>query len=410
MQRTIFYFLLLTSSFLCGQTTADVLAAKEGQAAELRAQLAATEAAIEDLKLTQVTEDLRAIGRPAGTVVEHTALHLSYDENYEQARWVAHIIRPEIIDGAVFRSNDFREDPLVGTGTAVEADYFLKYLQPDSTYRYDGFGYDRGHLAPSADFRWSAKALSESYFYSNMSPQRAEFNREGWAELERALRGYVYEHPGTQLYVVTGPVLKPGLPVIERSINKVSIPEQYFKVALDLNRGRAIGFLMPNQKIDYPLAHYAVTVDEVESLTGLDFFNLAPNQEGVEARIDKAVWLPEVAAGNVEPIAAHSLPKGHYNTIMAQGQMKTGREVTVVGTVVSTRYSRSGNFWLNLDKKFPNQLFSVFIRKKDLVNFTLDMSALEGKVVQVKGKVEDFNGVATMNVVGERGIRMFRID
>ncbi|MEM1360084.1 MAG: DNA/RNA non-specific endonuclease, partial [Bacteroidota bacterium] len=382
MYRIFFFLILFSGGLLHGQTTADLLAAQELQAAELRKQLAATEADIEALKLTQVTEDLRAIGRPAGTVVEHSALHLSYDESHEQARWVAHIIRPEIIDGAVFRSNDFREDPLVRTGTAVEADYFLKYLQPDSTYRYDGFGYDRGHLAPSADFRWSAKALSESYFYSNMSPQRAEFNREGWAELERALRGYIYEHPGTQLYVVTGPVLKPGLPVIERSFNKVTIPEQYFKVALDLPRGRAIGFIMPNQKIEYPLAHYAVTVDEVESLTGLDFFNLAPNQEVFESSIDKSSWLPEVAAGNVEPIAAHSLPKGHYNTVMAQGQMKTGREVTVVGTVVSTRYSRSGNFWLNLDKKFPNQLFSVFIRKKDLVNFSYDLQTLEGKVIQ----------------------------
>lgn len=404
MNRILLLFLLLSGSILYGQTTADALALKERQAAELRAQLATTEAAIEALKLTQVGEDLRSIGRPAGEVVEHTALHLSYAEAHEQARWVAHIIRPEIVDGAVFRSNDFREDPLVKSGTAIEADYFLKYLQADSTYRYDGFGFDRGHLAPSADFRWSAKALSESYFYSNMSPQLAAFNREGWAELERALRGYIYANPGTQLYVVTGPILKPGLPVIERGINKVSIPEQYFKVALDLQRGRAIGFLMPNSKIDYPLAHYAVTVDEIEALTGLDFFNLAPNQESFEAKMDKSHWLPEVAAGNVEPVPAHSLPAGHYNTVMAQGQMGSGREVTVVGTVVSTRYSRSGNFWLNLDRKFPNQLFSIFIRKKDLVNFSYDLQELEGKVIRVRGKVEDFNGVATMNLAGEDNI------
>jgi len=401
---TLLFLLVCSLASVSAQTTAATLAEKEREAADLQARLVTIKAAIEELKLQRVGEDLRAIGRPAGAVVEHAALHLSYDENHEQARWVAHIIRPEIVDGAVFRSNDFRPDPLVASGTAVEADYFLKYLQPDSSYRYDGFGYDRGHLAPSADFRWSAQALSESYFYSNMSPQRAEFNREGWAEVERVLRGYIYAHPGTQLYVVTGPVLKPGLPAIERSINKVSIPEQYFKVALDLERGRAIGFLMPNAKIDYPLGHYAKTIDEIETLTGLDFFNLAPNQASFEAAIDKSIRLPEVAAGNVEPVAAHSLPKGHYNTVMAQGQMGNGREVIVTGTVVSTRYSRSGNLWMNLDRKFPNQVLSVFIRKKDLVNFSFDPQSLEGKIINVKAKVEDFNGVATMNVAGEDGV------
>lgn len=48
------------------------------------------------------------------------------------------------------------------------------------------------------------------------------------------------------MYVVTGGVLKAGLPVIERGVNKVSIPEQFYKVVLDLEAGKAVGFLMPN--------------------------------------------------------------------------------------------------------------------------------------------------------------------
>jgi endonuclease G len=73
-------------------------------------------------------------------------------------------------------------DDKVSCGTAVEADYFLRTENPDGTHGYDGFGFDRGHLAPSADFRWSATALSESYYYSNMTPQRPGFNQESWAE------------------------------------------------------------------------------------------------------------------------------------------------------------------------------------------------------------------------------------
>jgi len=175
---------------------------------------------------------------------------LSYNEQHEQANWVAHIIVPDVITGVVFRSNDFRTDPLVKSGTADQADYFLTDTLADGKVKYDGFGYDRGHLAPSADFRWSAKALSESYFYSNMSPQLPELNREIWADLENTLRGYIHNNSDAQLYVVTGPILKNDLPKMERSIHKLSIPESYFKVIIDLKNQRGIGFIMPNSS-DY---------------------------------------------------------------------------------------------------------------------------------------------------------------
>ena len=207
-----------------------------------------------------------------------------------------------------------------------------------------------------------------------MSPQVAEFNREAWAELEALLRGYLYENPGVQLYVVTGPVLEPDLPVIERSVNKVSIPERYFKVALDLKNGRGIGFIMPNEKISYPLESFAVSIDQVEAVTGLDFFNKLPEaqENALEQILDKSAWIPELAGGDVEPLFPPDLPPNHFNTVQSRQYMGKGTEINVCGTVVSTRYSRSGNLWLNIDKRFPNQIFSVFIRKKDLPNFSFD--------------------------------------
>ena len=123
---------------------------------------------LESLKLRRIRRDLHVTGlpklRPGEQLIEHAAYMLVYDEQHEQAAWVAHIIVPEVLNGNVSRTNDFRTDPLVLTGTAVEKDYFLKYKQEDGSFEYDGFGYDRGHLAPSADFRWSQQALSESYF------------------------------------------------------------------------------------------------------------------------------------------------------------------------------------------------------------------------------------------------------
>jgi len=149
---------------------------KEQEADALRSQ-------IEDIKLKGMREALESSGLPSESYVMHSAMAIDFDPQTHQAKWVAHIISPDITEGTVSRTNDFRDDPLL-EGEAVEKDYFLKFLEDDSTYRYDGFGYDRGHLAPSADFRWSRKALSESYYYSNMSPQDPDFNREDWAELE----------------------------------------------------------------------------------------------------------------------------------------------------------------------------------------------------------------------------------
>ncbi len=403
MNRAIKIFLLLFLPIsLISQTLEEQLSGLNDKLESLKQEQQNLLEKVEGLKLLKIQQDLKAVGLPGTEYVEHSAMILEYAEKHEQAKWVAHIVLSDIITGAVFRSNDFREDPKVKTGTAVEVDYFLKTMKADSTYEYDGFGFDRGHLAPSADFRWSSKALSESYFYSNMSPQRPEFNRESWAEVERLIRGYLYEHPTTQLYVVTGPVLKDDLPVVKRSVNKVSIPEQYFKVVLDLDAGKAIAFLMPNKKIENSIDQYVVSVDAVEKLTGLDFFNAIEKEESIESSIDKKHWIPEIAKGDVEPIYAPSLPRDHYNTIQAKQHIGKNKEVTICGKVVSTRYSRSGNLWMNLDKQFPNQVFSVFIRKKDLSNFSYDpQEYLEGRVIKIKGKVQDFNGVPTINLSRE---------
>jgi endonuclease G len=353
----------------------------------------------EQLKLEFIRNELSAMGLPSrlpgDTVVWHQAMALAYAEPYEQARWVAHIVLPDVVEGVVSRSNDFRVDTLIPTGSAVEADYFLKFLNPDSTYRYDGFGYDRGHLAPSADFRWSATALSESYLYSNMSPQVDSFNRGIWGDLEDKIREYVYKNPGTRLYVVTGPVLQPGLPRIERGVNKVSIPRHYWKVVLDKERQRGIGFVLPNQAGYQPLETYSVSIDSVERLTGLDFFPNLPGDMAsrVEAQRLNADWFSEVASGDVDPVPIYELKRGQINTLMARNNIGSSRPVTVVGKVVSGRTSRAGNVLLNLDKQYPNEIFTVFIRKDDLPNFAYDIIPyLKGKRIAVTGKLSELGG------------------
>lgn len=411
MKSFLLFLLLLPSSFyLQGQEIDAKIQKAEAALNALRQEEKKLLSEIEDYKLEKVRLDIKAIGLPSQNYIEHSAMFLEYDEEHEQAKWVAHMILPDIATGDVHRTNDFREDPLVKTGSAVEADYFLKFLQPDSTYTYDGFGYDRGHLAPSADFNWSEKALSESYFYSNMSPQLGDFNRGKWADMEVTIRNYVLQHPNTSLYVVTGPVLEKGLPVVERSINKVSIPRWYFKVAMDVKNKRAIGVLMPNQAIQYPISTYAMPIDSVEKLTGLDFFSALPDalENQLEASLEKEAWFPEMAKGDVEVLAATSMPKNHFNTVQAARYADKNEKINVCGTVVSTRFSRSGNLWLNLDKKFPDQIFSVFIRKDDLPNFTNQPEqTLLNQQLCFTGTVEMLNGTPTMSLIKEEQIKPY---
>lgn len=407
MKRIFWFVLLLFPALFSAQNLDDRIHSILQELAQIQQREEALRADLETLKLQRIQRDLRAIGLPGQDYVMHAAMALEYAEDYEQARWVAHIITSDIIEGNVNRTNDFRPDPKVATGTADEADYFLKYEQADGSFEYDGYGYDRGHLAPSADFRWSERALSESYFYSNMSPQLPAFNREKWAELESILRGYIYRHPETQLYVVTGGLLEKDLPLQERSANGLRIPRRFFKVALDLKNQTAVGFILPHESIEYPLEHFAAAIDDVEAAAGLDFFaNLPDDQETVlEQTFSIADWIPEMGAGDVSPVQAPTLARGHFNTVQAGIHAGSGHRLKVCGTVVSARYSRSGNLWLNIDKQFPNQIFSVFIRKEDLVNFRyVPDKELIRQPVCFHGVVEKMNGTPTMNIAGEEAV------
>lgn len=358
---------------------------------------------IEVAQLQETIKLIKSTGLPSQDIITHKAMVLSYNEAHEQANWVAHMILPEIKDGRVFRSNDFREDPMIHTGTANQTDYFLTDTLQDGTVEYDGFGYDRGHLAPSADFRWSAAALSESYFYSNMSPQLPEFNQECWAKLEAHLRGFVIEKQ-IPLVVITVPLLQDDLPKVDRAVNNLSIPSAYGKVVYDPTNQQMIAFHLKHQANNAPLDEYAMSVDQFESIYKMDVFKAV--DQSLEQNFDKAYWFTNLQGGDVEAIPFKNLPKGHYNTVTAVNQL--GNHISICGEVVGSRYSRKGHLWLNLDRQFPNQVFSIFIKKEDLVNFPYDLKTYvdHGKFC-FRGEVKKFSDVPHINIKHEGELRKF---
>lgn len=407
--RIIFSSLLICTTFVLAQAQQTVSSLEEALIS-LKTTEDSLRRELEDKRLENLREQLNIL-RPQEMenteLVQHTAMLLAYSEAHEQAAWVMHAITPAILEGNHGQSNDFRVDDKVSTGSATEKDYFLKE-ETEKGMKYDGFGFDRGHLAPSADFRWSQRALSESYFYSNMSPQRPEFNRGRWAELEGVMREYVIRNQVT-LFVITGPVLKPELPVIERSVNKVSIPEMFFKVVYDSVNQRGVAFLMPNGACEYPILHYAKTIDEIEELTGINFFKEFTEIEEakVEKELEPSVWASHAEEGDVLPLDPTTLPRNTFNTVQARFYKNTGKKISVIGTVVSTKLSGKGHIFLNLDKKFPNQIFSATVWSTNKVNFSyLPHKVLKGKKVILTGEIQDFNGTPTMNISHEKQIKV----
>jgi endonuclease G len=407
---TVFFLNQLCSQ---GQNYPDSIHTLQQQETDLNNQLTKLQGEIEKQKLSFWSNRLRGEALPALTpneiIVHHSLFSLIYSEKHEQAKWVAHVIAPEVRTGIAGRSNDFRPDSLVESGTCTDRDYFVRDTLENGSIKYDGFGFDRGHLAPSADFRWSNKALSESFYYSNMSPQLADFNRNSWAKLEDLMRSYVQEN-NVALYIVTGPLLRDNLPRIERGINKVAIPVYYYKIALDLTNKQAVAFIMPNKKCEYPTEHYAVSIDSLEKLTGRDFYPALPDsvESIVEAMNSAKPWMKIKEQNDEKPIDPSTLPKKHFNTVQAKLYQNQNEIIKVCGTVVSTKLSSKGNVLLNLDKGFPNQIFTVSIFKEQLVNFTYSpQTELMGKTICVEGKVADFNGTPSMVIEHEKSVELY---
>jgi endonuclease G len=333
-----------------------------------------------------------------------------YDESHEQAKWIAHMILPDVATGTEGRTNDFRPDPLIKTGSAVDEDYARKTKTAEGKTKTEGFGYDRGHLAPSADFRYSKKALSESYYYSNMSHQTPGLNRGRWADLEDAMRSACVRH-GSPLFVTTGGVLSTDLKKLELGTNKVSIPNYYYKVILDLEHNEAIGFMMPNSKCEFELLHYVCTIDSIEKVTGLNFFyKLSDDAEKqLESTIHLQHWLVDKQhTADVEPLDATTLPRNTFNTQQAALYAGKRDEITVCGKVVSSKLSSKGNIFLNLDKMFPNHIFTVTIFNQNVPNFSYQPHEfLKEKTICVTGIVtKDTNGVPGIIIENESAIEI----
>lgn len=202
--------------------------------------------------------------KPTDNIIHHSFYTLNYNEKFEQASWVAYKLTSGMLTNAAKRKENFRADPMVSSGSATPADYTKS-------------GYDKGHLCPAADMSFSATAMSETFFMSNMSPQKPQFNRGIWKTLEEKIRDWALTN--NELYITTGPVFLNNTSSIGK--NKVAVPQYYYKVILDYKQPdiKGIGFILKNEGSDKNISEFAVTIDSVEKLTGIDFYTALPDVE-----------------------------------------------------------------------------------------------------------------------------------
>lgn len=208
----------------------------------------------------------------SGEIVHHSHYSLSYKEPFEQAEWVVYELKKEHLTNDDRKRPYFIEDPWVKSKSA-------------DWRNYKGSGYDRGHLCPAGDRRFSEMAYNETFYTSNISPQDREFNAGIWNRLEMKVRFWAknYNH----LYVFTGGILEKGLQEIGEE--DVDVPAYFYKVIAKKKADNwdVLGFIIPNEEQGRPLKEFTVPIDQIEKRTGIDFF--AKMDEKKQFRIESGV-------------------------------------------------------------------------------------------------------------------------
>lgn len=219
-------------------------------------------------------------------IIEHMGYTVSYNSSMLIPNWVAYTLDIYGVRGNVKRTDNFCQDPDILGPQADLADY-------------KNSGYDRGHMAPAGDMKWSSQAMAESFYLSNMCPQLHNLNNGDWKELEELLRTLTDTYP--KLYIVCGPIVEKKKPKTIGA-NHVVVPDKFFKAIVAqrslvdnaLNGGveyTAIGFIFPHVAGHKPLKAYACTIDSLEKVIDMDlFYNL---DDKIEKAIEKQYSLSD---------------------------------------------------------------------------------------------------------------------
>ncbi len=229
------------------------------------------------LPLEGSLEDVKTGKEVPVQIVRYPGFTVNFNKYCHMPNYVVWELTADEVDGPEQRLSKFFEDKSV-EGCATLADYKKS-------------GFSRGHMAPAADMKWSAEAMRASHNLSNVCPQQSVMNSGAWSTLEGNCRAWALRD--SALVIIAGPVLTDRMP---RHIgpSRVPVPERFFKVVLApyVDPPRGIGFVMPNARVEGGVQACAMTIDEVEDITGLDFFGalLDDIENEVESHASYPLW------------------------------------------------------------------------------------------------------------------------
>lgn len=211
-------------------------------------------------------------------IISHIGYTVSYNNKTRLPNWVAYELTSSEVEGKVKRNNKYMKDPdAIGIQADVED--------------YRNSGWDRGHMAPCGDMKWDPQAMEESNYFTNICPQNHNFNNSIWRILEEKCR-YVATKYG-RVYIVCGPIIGNNYNGTI-GYNQIMIPDQFYKVLLinDRESYHGIGFLMNNEAVGKNIFNFATSIDDIERITGIDFFAKLPSKIGkeVESHYDIEIW------------------------------------------------------------------------------------------------------------------------
>ncbi len=203
---------------------------------------------------------------------------VSYNKEWKQPNWVSYELLRKELTGEAKRNSKFMTDKEIKENAINTRDYTHS-------------GYDRGHMAPAADMKWSKQAMEESFLLTNICPQTPELNRGRWKELEELIREWA-EHDSA-LLISCGPIISADVKTIGK--NGVKVPDRFFKavVAPYGETPRGIAFIFENNNKQQPALHtLAITIDSAERASGIDlFYNLPDSIENlIESNLSIDLW------------------------------------------------------------------------------------------------------------------------
>ena len=234
-----------------------------------------------DANLTGYELPLAKDKKNKSLIIKHKGFTLSFNCQTLCPDWVAWCLtKEEATTKKVERTNYFQADTQVPSNCRVEY------------YDYSKSGYDRGHMVPAADMRWDKQAMEDCFLMSNMCPQHHDLNEGDWNSLEMACRRWAKAEGA--IYIACGPIFEEDRQPDRIGRKRIAVPDHFFKVVMTLTPGneRAIGFIFQNTTGVQFMKDCAVSVDEVEKITGYDFFASVPRelQERIEAQADFKEW------------------------------------------------------------------------------------------------------------------------